>query len=256
MEYTVQKLARLSGVSARALRYHDEIGLLKPARLSSSGYRIYGGAQVRRLQQILFYRELGVGLAEIGQILDSPGFSAADALRRHRELLLRQRTRLDLLIRNVEKTLACEKGKILMTDREKFEGFKENLVRQNERRYGKEIREKYGSEAVERSNRKLLGMAPEQYEQFQNVEQSLNKSLLKAFRTGDPAGEAAQQAAALHRKWLSFTWDAYTPEAHAALAQMYVDDPRFTAYYDKLQPGLAKFLGDSVKIYTDRLKKG
>lgn len=256
MEYAIQKLAKLSGISTRTLRYYDEIGLLKPARLSSSGYRIYGGAQVCRLQQILFYRELGVGLEEIGKILDSPKFSAAEALRRHRELLLQQRARLDLLIRNVEKTLACEKGERSMTDSEKFDGFKENLVKQNERCYGKEIREKYGAEAVERSNRKLFGMTRQKYGQFQNIEQLLNKSLLDAFQTGDPAGETAQKAASLHREWLSFTWETYTPEAHAALAQMYVDDPRFTAYYDRMQPGLAEFLRDAVKIYTDRQKNG
>lgn len=255
MEYAIQKLAKLSGVSTRTLRYYDEIGLLKPARLSSSGYRIYSAAQVSRLQQILFYRELGVGLGEIGKILDSPGFSAADALCRHRELLLQQRARLDLLILNVEKTLACEKGDLFMTDCEKFEGFKKEQVQRNERLYGKEIREKYGKEAVQQSNRKLLGMTPKEYGEYQNIEHLLNDTLLEAFQTGNPAGKAAQKTAALHREWLSFTWETYTPEAHAALAQMYVDDPRFTAYYDRIQPGLAKFLRDTVKIYTDRQKK-
>jgi len=64
MEYTVQKLAELSGVTARTLRYYDEIGILKPARINSSGYRVYGSREVDRLQQILFYRELGMILEE------------------------------------------------------------------------------------------------------------------------------------------------------------------------------------------------
>ncbi len=252
MEYTIQKFAKLSGVSTRTLRYYDEIGLLKPARRKESGYRIYGEAQVRRLQQILFYRELGVSLSEIGKILDSPGFSATEALHRHHALLLQQRARLNLLIHNVEKTLACEKGETAMTDKEKFEGFKEALISRNEVRYGAEIREKYGKEAVENSNRKIRGMTQEKYEEFQAVEQQLKRALLSAFQTGDPSGKAAQHAAALHRKWLSYTWERYSPEAHATLAQMYVNDPRFTAYYDRLQPGLAKFLRDAVKIYTER----
>ncbi|QNK41000.1 MerR family transcriptional regulator [Caproicibacter fermentans] len=255
MEYSIQKFAGLSGISTRTLRYYDEIGLLKPERLSSSGYRIYGDSQVRRLQQILFYRELGVSLDEIGRILDSPGFNAAEALRRHHELLLQQRARLNLLIHNVEKTLAFEKGEIFMADKEKFEGFKTELVKQNEQRYGKEIREKYGDEAVDQSNRKMLGMTQEQYVRFQALEQELNRALLKAFQSGDPAGETAQHAADLHRRWLSYTWNHYTPEAHAGLVQMYVEDPRFTAYYDRLQPGLTKFLKDAVTIYTEHLKK-
>lgn len=255
MEYTIQKLAKLSGISTRALRYYDQIGLLKPARLSSSGYRIYSDPQVSRLQQILFYRELGVGLGEIGKILDAPGFSASEALRRHRELLLQKRARLDLLILNVEKTLACEKGEASMTDSEKFEGFKEKMIERNEQRYGKEIREKYGNEAVDQSNKKILGMTREQYEQFQSLEQELNRVLLEAFQSGDPAGETAQHAAELHRQWLSCTWTQYSPEAHAALVRMYVEDPRFTAYYDRRQPGLARFLRDAVEIYTDRQRK-
>ena len=72
MEYTIQKLASMAGISSRTLRYYDEIGLLKPIRISSSGYRIYGPAEVDRLQQILFYRTLGVRLESIKDILDAP----------------------------------------------------------------------------------------------------------------------------------------------------------------------------------------
>lgn len=62
MEYTVNKLAKISGVSARTLHYYDEIGLLRPMRIAENGYRIYGPKEVDLLQQILFYRELGVPL--------------------------------------------------------------------------------------------------------------------------------------------------------------------------------------------------
>lgn len=110
MEYTVQKLGRLAGVSTRTLRYYDEIGILKPARMSSSGYRIYGQEEVDRLQQILFYRELGVSLERIKQIMTSPSFDAAQALREHREQLLDKRKQLDTLISNVEKTIASHEG--------------------------------------------------------------------------------------------------------------------------------------------------
>ncbi len=88
MEYTVQKLARLAGISPRTLRYYDEIGLLKPARINSSGYRIYGQEEVDRLQQILFYRELAVNLKDIRNILDSPSFNRTRALQDHRSKLL------------------------------------------------------------------------------------------------------------------------------------------------------------------------
>ena len=81
MEYTVQRLADLAGVSSRTIRYYDEIGLLKPARINSSGYRLYGEKEVDRLQQILFYRELEVELENIKKIINGPDFDELKALK-------------------------------------------------------------------------------------------------------------------------------------------------------------------------------
>lgn len=250
MEYTVQKLSHLAGVSSRTLRYYDEIGILKPARINSSGYRIYGSAEVDRLQQILFYRELGVGLENIKTIITEPDFDGIKALQEHREKLLEKKGQLDVLIANVEKTIALNEGRIIMSDKEKFEGFKQKLVDDNEAKYGQEIREKYGDDTVNKSNQKIKGMTQEQYEEMTKLAKEVNETLYAAFRTGDPAGELAQKTADLHRQWLCYTWDSYSKEAHAGLAQMYVDDPRFTAYYDEKQPGAAEFLRDAIIIYT------
>lgn len=250
MEYTVQKLGRLAGVSTRTLRYYDEIGLLKPARINSSGYRIYGQAEVDNLQQILFYRELGVSLESIRDIMASPSFDGQKALREHRQKLLEKRDQLDALIANVDRTLALAGGRIKMTDQEKFEGFKQKLIDDNEKKYGKEVREKYGDEVVDKSNQKIKNMTPEQYAEVEKLSADVMTTLAKAFATGDPAGELAQKAADLHRQWLCYFWDSYSKEAHAGLAQMYVDDERFKAYYDKEQPGTAEFLRDAILIYT------
>lgn len=252
MEYTVVKLSRLAGISGRTLRYYDEIGILKPARINSSGYRIYGQKEVDRLQQIMFYRELGVSLEDIREILASDKFNRAAALREHHEKLLEKRRQLDVLIRNVEKTIALTEGRITMSDKEKFEGFKKSLIDENEKKYGKEIREKYGNDKVIASNAKLMNMSKEEYDRFQKLEQEVLDTLYEAYKTGDPKSELAQKAADLHRQWLSFTWDSYSKEAHAQLARMYVDDERFTAYYDRKQPGAAAFLRDAILVYTGR----
>lgn len=90
MEYTVKKLAELAGVSSRTLRYYDEIGLLKPERINSSGYRIYGQTQVNLLQQILFYRELDVDLETIMKLVTAGSFHSEKALIQHRNLLLKK----------------------------------------------------------------------------------------------------------------------------------------------------------------------
>ncbi|MHB8126126.1 MAG: MerR family transcriptional regulator [Desulfitobacteriaceae bacterium] len=250
MEYTVQKLAQMAGVSTRTLRYYDEISILKPARINSSGYRIYGQAEVDQLQQILFYRELSVSLESIKDIITEPSFNGAQALKEHHEKLLEKREQLDVLIANVEKTIALSEGRIKMMDQEKFKGFKQKLVDDNEANYGKEIRGKYGNETVNKSNQKVQGMSQEQYDEVTKLAAEVIETLQAAFKTGDPAGELAQKAADLHRQWLCYYWDGYTKEAHAGLAQMYVDDPRFTAYYDEKQPGTAVFLRDAVHIYT------
>lgn len=248
MEYTVQKLAQLAGVSSRTLRYYDEIGILKPARTNSSGYRIYGQKEVDRLQQILFYRELGISLDQIKEIITAPAFDAADALKEHREKLLEKRKQLDLLITNVEKTIASAEGRTTMSDKEKFEGFKKKMIEDNEKQYGKEIREKYGEETVEKSNAKLMNMTREEHEAVAKLAEEINSTLEQAMETGDPAGELAQKAAGLHKQWIN--WSEYSKEAHAGLAEMYVADERFKAYYDKIQPGAAEFLRDAIKIYT------
>ena len=255
MEYTVQKLSELAGVSSRTLRYYDEIGILKPARINSSGYRIYGQKEVSKLQQILFYRELGMGLETIKEIINSPSFNSIAALREHREKLLAKRKQIDMLLVNVERTIASEEGRIVMSDNEKFEGFKEKLIEENEKKYGKEIREKYGEEAVEKSNQAFKNMSKEDYDKMISLEKEMKTVLAEAFKTGDPASELAQKAADLHKQWISMAWGQYSKEAHAGVAQMYVDDERFTAYYDKEQPGTAKFLRDAIYIYTGMNKQ-
>ncbi|TNJ68016.1 MerR family transcriptional regulator [Paenibacillus hemerocallicola] len=250
MEYTVQKLGLLAGISTRTLRYYDQIGILKPARISTSGYRIYGQREVDRLQQILFYRELGVSLEEIKELIASPTFDADLALKEHRKRLLEKREQLDALIANVELTLAQREGTKTMSDKQKFEGFKQKMVDDNEQKYGEEIRAKYGNEKVDKANGKIKNMTEKQYAEIEQLANDIHTTLAEAFAAGNPAGELAQKAADLHRRWLSFYWDGYTKEAHAGVAQMYVDDERFTAYYDKDQPGVAAFLRDAILIYT------
>lgn len=222
MEYTVQKLGKLAGVSPRTLRYYDEIGILSPARINSSGYRVYGQREVDRLQQILFYRELGVRLESIKEIITSPSFDTVTALKEHREKLIERRKQLDTLLVNLERTIAATEGKTIMGDKEKFAGFKQRLLDENEKKYGKEAREKYGNKAVNQSNEKLKNMTQEQYNEITRLQTEVMDVLQAAYQTGDPASPLAQKAADLHRQWLSFYWDGYTKAAHAGIAQMYV----------------------------------
>ena len=251
MEYSINALAKLAGTTTRTLRWYDETGLLKPLRTSSAGYRIYGPRQVERLQDILFYRELGFELSDIRSILDDPAFDRQTALQSHLAALKQQRSRLDGLILTVQKTLSELQGESAMTDHEKFEAFKRRAIEENEANYGTEIRQKYGDEAVDRSNARMMGLSREAYERWVAIGEEILAALTHAVRAQvSPAGDEGQRIAALHRQWLSYSWETYTPKAHAGLAQMYVLDERFTAYYDKEEAGCAAFLRDAILSYT------
>lgn len=250
MEYTIQKLGKLAGISTRTLRYYDELGILKPARINSSGYRIYGRTEIDRLQQILLYRALDVELSTIAKILANQEFDYIQALYQHREKLREKKETLERLILNVEKTIEAAKGRTMMSDHEKFEGMKKEIISRNEEQYGDEIRRNYGKEAVAQSNQKLLNMTQQDYDQAQQLADDIKRSLGDALREGNPAGELAQATADLHRQWLSLYWDKYTKEAHAGLADMYMADERFKAYYDEVASGATEFLRDAIHIYT------
>lgn len=250
--YSVHELAGLSGVSVRTLHHYDSIGLLCPYRADNK-YRVYGQEEVDRLQQILLYREVGLGLADIKALLDDASFDAEQALVDHLACLVEQRERTDKLIASVEKTLANRKGAISMSDQEKFEGFKKKLVEDNEKKYGKEARAAYGDDAVDASNAKMMGMTEERYAATQDVEAAMREELLAAMEKGDPAGPHAQKAADFHRQWLTAFWKEgqYSKPAHRGLAEMYVADERFKQYYDAIAPGAAEFLRDAIAAYCD-----
>ena len=247
MEYTIQELAQLSGVSTRTLRYYDEIGLLKPARTNEAGYRFYGQFEVDMLQQILFYRALDMKLATIQEIIRAPDFQHTEALKTHRTALLQRKEQLERILQTVEKTIQSIEEEQPMTNEEKFNGFKDKLIEENEKQYGQEIRSKYGNQTVDASNAKFRNMTEEQYEAMQQLEQQLFARLKEAMEIGDTKNDVAMEVAELHKRWLSFSWSQYSKEAHAGIAQMYIADERFTAYYDeRVSPGATTFLHDAI----------
>ena len=204
MEYSINKLAKLAGVSTRTLRYYDEIGLLSPERISSNGYRVYGQKEIDLLQQILFYRELGVSLDEIKNIVWSKDYDGIAALQGHLSALKAKKEQIELLIANVEKTISATKSEITMSDKDKFEGFKQKMLDKNEKQYGKEIREKYGNDIVDASNAKMMGLTAEQYKKVQELSCQISDLLKTAFEQGDPSSELAQKVCALHKEWLGY----------------------------------------------------
>lgn len=249
MHYTIKQLADLSGISTRTLRHYDDLGLLKPSHYTEVGYRLYSEAEVDRLQQILFYKELDVPLQEIEKLL---GESQQDVNRLETHLLALQQKqrRLEIVIETLTKTIEEKKGGRKMSHSEKFEGLKKTWIAENEKTYGKEVRDTYGDEVVDASNDKMMGLTETQFQQMQETEAQFIKELLLAMDENDIEGGHAKEAVKLHKQWLSYSWPSYSNQAHQGLAEMYVSDPRFTAYYDKHRDGATQFLHDAIHFHT------
>ena len=223
MEYSIREVAEMTGVSTRTLRYYDEIGLLKPLYTNDSGYRYYGEEELNRLQQILFYKERGIRLQCILEILDKEEFDILGALYEHLFELQNQKIRIEKLILTVNKTIDSLEGRKKMSNAEKFEAFKQKQIQENEEKYGTEIREKYGEDSVRESNAKMMKMTEEEYKKFQNAEALIKEKLQEAVRShADPSGEIGEEITELHKNWISMTWGQYRPEAHKGLEEMYV----------------------------------
>jgi len=251
MEYSIQELSRLSGVTTRTLRWYDQIDLLKPARVADSGYRYYGPAEVDRLQDILFYRALGVELARIRACLDDPAFDRLTTLRSHLHALEAQRTQLEKLIRSVRKTIDCEERNEMMNDQQKFEAFKAKTAEQYEQTYGAEARAKYDDAQVDATKQTLLHLTPEQYEEWTALGETICSQLEEAVAAQlMPQGEAGENIVRLHRRWLTLTGTTYDAAKHRGIAELYVMDARFTAYYDRHREGCARFLRDAVAYWA------
>ena len=254
MEYNISQLSKLSGVSARTLRYYDEINLLHPSRTNEAGYRFYGDKEVNLLQQILFYRERGLSLEKIRFILYDENFDMLKALNEHLTELENRRERLSKLIDTVKDTIASVKGEFIMRDSEKFEAFKKDIVDQYEKLYGEEAREKYGDSEVDMAVNKVLSLSKEDYEKFQTLGKKVMEALKAAvISKASPESATGRSVASLHKEWLGYSWKDYTEQKHKGVVSLYVQDERFKKYYDREQNGCADFLLAAVDFWAEKL---
>lgn len=201
------------------------------------------------MQQVLLYRELEMGLPEIRRILDSPDFDRREALASHLTELRARRDHLEGIIRSVERSLAEMDGGAPVDAEEKFEVFKQELVDQNEARYGAEARERWGNEVVDASNERFMGLSSEDLKRADELEAKVRDEVVAGLADGDLDDAHARAAVRAHAAWLGLFWPegTYSPEAHRSLAQMYLADERFLAYYDAWAPGAGRFLASAIE---------
>jgi MerR family transcriptional regulator, thiopeptide resistance regulator len=243
MKYTVKQLADLAGVSTRTLHYYDEIGLLAPTSLGENGYRYYGQEAVIRLQQILFYRELDLNLNEIRAILDRPDFDVLEALQTHRQALQHRASRLAGLLQTIDRTIRHMKGQLEMSDQELFQGFDE--AKQKE--YEKEASARWGEATVSASVRKWNGYTAAEKARIMNEGGAVYRDLL-GLMDRRPEDAEVQRVVARWHQHLRYFYEP-TAEILMGLAQAYVEEPAFAAFYEKMHPDLAGFLRQAIEHY-------
>lgn len=249
MSYTVGTVARLAGVTVRTLHHYDQIGLLKPSGRSEAGYRRYADEDVERLQHILFYRELGFGLDEINEVMTDGG-DAIGHLRRQRSMLRDRIGRLERMVAAVEKAMEARTMDIRLTPEERLEVFGD--FDPDEHRA--EVEERWGeTDAYRQSARRMKRYTSADWERIKAEGQAVNERLVAALEAGRPAdGDEAMDAAEEHRQQISRWFYDCPVQMHVGLGEMYLADPRFTAHYEGIAPGLAQYLHDAIRANAAR----
>lgn len=249
-DYTVKQVAQMSGVSVRTLHYYDEIGLLAPSHIGANGYRYYARPALLRLQQILFYRDLGMPLGDIANTIDDPNFNQVEALEMHRVRLTAELDRHRRLIRTIDTTINELRGDKTMQNSNPFQGFSP----EKQQAYEKELVDRYGAEAqagIDNSKVKMSKMSAAQMAATKIEGNAINKELVVLIDQGAVVEDAAVQVLIeRHHKWVSNFW---TPnkEAYIGLGQLYTDHADFRAFYDKYDRRLVGFLAEAMRVYAE-----
>jgi MerR family transcriptional regulator, thiopeptide resistance regulator len=246
MVYTIKKLADLAGVSVRTLHYYDEVGLLKPQSRSESGYRYYGEEATVRLQQIMFFRELGFGLDEIGKMISSPDFDVLEALQSHRSLLTKRAERINELLTTVDKTIQKLKGELKMNIKEYYQGFSDEKIE----KYRNEVRQRWGEKALQESEEKVGKMGKEKFAAVQTeggkIFQSISDNMSRGYDSN-----FVQTQVARWRQWLENFYH-YSDEAVLGLGRVYSQDPEFAEFFRKIHKDLPEFLTKAIEYYCSQ----
>ncbi len=249
MAYTVNKLAKLSGVSVRTLHFYDEIGLLKPAFLGENNYRYYEEEQLLNLQQILFYRELGFQLDDIKKIILSSDFDKLTALESHRSTLIEQLNQSKTLLETVDKTIAYLRGNKPMKLEEIFHGFDAEKQKMYEDFL---VESGVDENVIDQCRDKVQTWTKAQWMDNKREADDVHAQLVVAINNNlVPNSPEVQKIIKKHYQMVTQFW---TPnrETYIGLSQLYASHPDFVKFYADIHPKLLKFLMEAMKIFAEK----
>ena len=252
-EWSIQQIAKIAGTTSRTLRHYGDIGLLPPSRVGHNGYRHYDRDALVRLQRILLLRDLGLGLPQIGDVLDRAA-SQEDALTGHLAWLRQEQDRLERQIASVQLTIEALRGGERLMAEDMFDGF-------DHTQYKDEVEQRWGKKAYADSDRWWRGMSADEKAAWKQRSADLGRDWIAAAESGiAPDSAEAQAVAKRHVEWL--TGIPGTPAADPSgdvkayvigLGEMYATDERFGANYATSAGGAAgaEFVRDALRVYAE-----
>ena len=249
MTYTVNKLAKLSGVSVRTLHFYDEIGLLKPAFHGENNYRYYEQEQLLLLQQILFYKEMDMPLNEIRDIIYNETFDKIEALLSHKKIIEQRIEHSKNMIKTIDQTISYLKGEGNMNEQEFYYGFDAEIQKGHE---------KYLVESgivtqsfLDECNEKVKDWDDAQKNEFIQDIDAIMQELIRAMNEKLlPESNQVQQLMHRHYSWLERTWSP-TKETYLGLMQLY-QTPEFRVFYDQRHPKLLEYMLKAMTVFAQR----
>ncbi|MEU9122916.1 MerR family transcriptional regulator [Streptomyces sp. NPDC048506] len=258
MGYSVGQVSGFAGITVRTLHHYDKAGLLCPSDRSPAGYRLYSDADLTRLQQILFYRELGFPLDEIATILADPQANALDHLRARRRLLTDQITKLQRLVEVAERAMEVQQTGVELTPEERFEVFGEVTF---DLTYATQAHLKWQHhEGHQRSMARAAAHSKEDWATLMAEAADWRRRLLAAYDAEEPAdGERVMDLAEEHRQHIGRWFTPCPTDMHGRIADDFAADPRAFALVvppTEQRPGLAPYLRTAVHANAVRQADG
>ena len=249
--YRIGEVARFAHVSVRTLHHYEEVGLLKPSYRTEAGYRCYSDADLDKLQSILFYKELGFSLEDIRHLLSNAAPDHREALYQQRTLIRTKVLRLEAMLELIDKTLTSTEGGTNMTKEDMFEVFGDF----DPKDYEVEVKERWGdTDAYKESAKRTKSYSKADWQRYKEENEQINAKMAQLMDEGvaptdKKAMDAVEEARLLIDRWFY----PCSREMHANLGEMYVADPRFTATYEAIHPGMAEFMKAAIKANAKRV---
>ncbi|NTU25970.1 MerR family transcriptional regulator [Bacillus tequilensis] len=253
MKYQVKQVSEMAGVSIRTLHHYDDIQLLNPSALTDAGYRLYSDTDLERLQQILFFKEIGFRLDEIKEMLDHPNFDRKAALQSQKDMLMKKKQRMEEMIQTIDRTLQSIEGGELLNKRDLFAGLSMKDIEEHQQTYADEVRRLYGREVAEETEKRTSAYSADDWRAIMAEFNLIYRRIAERMEHGPGDPEVQAAVGAFRDHICQYHYDC-TLDMFRGLGEVYITDERFTDSINQYGEGLAAFLRKAIITYCDHQK--